>query len=73
MPIKNPRINVTFEESTVEFLTDFAKQEDKSVSSLVNKLILEALGHREDVALSAIAEIRDVQDIKKIKHEDAWK
>lgn len=73
MPTKNPRVNVTFEESTVEFLTDLAKQEDKSVSSLLKELILEALERREDVALSAIAEIRDVQHTKKIKHEDAWK
>ena len=73
MPTKNPRVNVTFEESTVEFLTDLAKQEDKSVSSLVKELILEALERREDVALSAIAEIRDVQHTKKIKHDDAWK
>ena len=73
MPTRNPRVNVTFEESTVEFLTDLAKQEDKSVSSLVKELILEALERREDVALSAIAEIRDAQHTKKIKHEDAWK
>ena len=30
-----------------------------------------ALERREDIALSAIAEIRDVQHTKKIKHDDA--
>lgn len=73
MPTKNPRVNVTFEEATAEFLTELAKQEDKSVSSLVKELIIEALERREDLALSAIAEIRDVQHTKKIGHKDAWK
>jgi predicted DNA-binding protein len=73
MPTKNPRVNVTFEETTAEFLTELAEQENKSISSLVKELILEALERREDIALSAIAEIRDIQHAKKTKHDDVWK
>ena len=44
-----------------------------SVSSLTKELILEALERREDMALSAIAELRDKPKVKKVKHDDAWK
>ena len=71
--MKNPQINVTFEEDTVNLLGSLAKQESKTVSDLVKELILEALSRREDIVLSAIAEVRDTQDTKKVSHEDAWK
>ena len=73
MSMKNPRINVTFEEDTADLLSVLAKQEEKTVSNLVKELILEALSRREDMVLSAIAESRDTQHAKKIDHEDAWK
>lgn len=73
MPTKNPRINITFEEASAELLIQMAKQENKSVSSLAKELILEALEHREDVVLSSIAHGRDIEDEKKIEHDDAWK
>jgi hypothetical protein len=72
MPTKNPRINITFEEKTAVLLAGLAKQEHKSLSSLAKELILEALERREDMALSAVAKARDVENIKKVKHEDAW-
>ena len=72
MPTKNPRINITFEEATASLLTSLAKNEHKSVSSLAKELILEALERREDMVLSSIAKLRDTQNIKRIKHDDAW-
>jgi len=44
-----------------------------SVSSLAKELILEALERSEDMVLSAIAEIRDIENTKRIKYTDAWK
>ena len=73
MPTKNPRINITFEETAAELLTTMAKQENKSVSSMAKELILEALERREDVVLSAIAQVRDIESAKKVKHDDVWK
>ena len=73
MPTKNPRINITFEESTAGLLYDLARQENKSVSGLAKELIMDALERREDMFLSAIAEARDRDGAKKVKHEDVWK
>ena len=73
MPTRNPRINITFEQEAAKLLSDLAKQENKSISSLSKELILEALEYREDLALSSLAKIRDTKKAKRIKHEDAWK
>lgn len=73
MPTKNPRVNITFEEPAAALLASLAEQEHKSVSSIAKALILEALERREDIALSAIAKIRDTKKAKKISHRDAWK
>jgi hypothetical protein len=73
MPTKNPRINITLEESTAGYLSNLAKHENKSISSLAKELVLEALERREDMAFSAISEMRDTAKAKRIKHTDAWK
>ena len=73
MSTKHPRINITFEEATVALLSELALQENKSVSGLTKELVLEALERREDMFLSAIAEVRDRVISKKVKHNDAWK
>lgn len=73
MPTKNPRINITFEEATARLLVSLATHEHKSVSGLAKELILEALNRREDMMLSALAEIRDHDDVKRVSHENAWK
>jgi predicted DNA-binding protein len=73
MPTKNPRINVTFEESTIALLSSLAHQEHKSVASLVRELALEALEMREDYYLSKVAEKSDIHGAKTYSHEDAWK
>lgn len=73
MPTKNPRLNITVEPDMADILSSLATEEKKSVSNIINELILEALDRREDMALSAIADSRTKKKFKRIKHEDAWK
>lgn len=73
MPTINPRINITLEKTLASVLEEQAKLEHKSVASVAKELILEALERREDMALSAIAEIRDKRNSKRKKHSDVWK
>jgi hypothetical protein len=73
MTTKNPRINVTFEETTAGLISVLAHQEHKSISGLVRELALEALEMREDFYLSKIAKELDVKGAKTYGHEDAWK
>jgi len=73
MTTKNPRINVTFEETTAGFLSMLARQEHKSVASLVRELTLESLERREDFYLSKLAEKIDIKGAKTYSHEEAWK
>ncbi len=73
MPTKNPTINITLEESIADLLASLARHEHKSISSLAKELVLEALERREDMSLSAIAELRDILKAKRVKHDDAWK
>ncbi|WP_341747783.1 DUF6290 family protein [Candidatus Tisiphia endosymbiont of Dascillus cervinus] len=73
MATKNPRINVTFEETTADLLSYLAHQERKSVASLVRELALEALEMREDFYLSKVAEKLDKDGVKTYSHDDAWK
>lgn len=72
MPTKNPRINITLEEATAGLLASLAEHEHKSISGLAKELLIEALERREDIALSAIAKIRDLQKAKRVTHNDAW-
>ncbi len=73
MPTKNPRINITFEEVTASLLAHLAKQENKSVASLVRELTLEALERREDLYLSKVAAKLDKENTKTYSHDVAWK
>jgi len=73
MTTKNPRINVTFEEQTIEFFTSIAKVEHKSLSRVVKELAIEALERREDMYLSKLATKLDTPNAKYHSHEDAWK
>ena len=73
MSNKNPQINITFEEETTHLLNNLAKQEEKTLSTFVKELILEALDRREDMILSKIAEDRDTQHAKTVDHDDVWK
>lgn len=73
MPTKNPRVNITFDKKTAVILASLSAQEHKSVASLAKELILDALERREDLALSALAEIRDTKNAETMEHEDVWK
>lgn len=72
MPTSNPRINVTFEPALAALLASLARQENKSVSALAKELVIEALERREDMALSAIANLRDKAQQKLVSHDEAW-
>ena len=73
MTNRNPRINVTFEQSTVGILAEIAKGEHRSVSSLIKQLTHEALELREDMYFSKLAEKLDKSSAKRYSHEEAWK
>jgi hypothetical protein len=73
MVTKNPRINVTFEQTSAGLLAHLAAQEQKSLSSLVRELALEALEMREDAYLSKIAASLDHEKTKLYEHHEAWK
>lgn len=70
---RNPRINVTFEESTAGLLSVLAEAENKSLSNIVRDLTLEALELREDLYLSKVAQKLDQDNAKTYSHEEAWK
>ncbi len=72
MSFKNPRINVTFEETTADFLSYLAKQEHTSVAGLVRELTLDALEMREDLYLSKMAKNLDKKGAKTRGHDEAW-
>ena len=70
---RNPRINVTFEESTAGLLSLIAHSEQKSLSNIVRDLTLEALELREDLYLSQVAQKLDCDNVKTYSHDEAWK
>lgn len=74
MPTKNPRVNITLEDSSMEYLDKLAKEQNKSVAGLAKELILEALDRYEDQSLSDIAEEREEEPtVNRVSHDDAWK
>lgn len=72
MPTKKTRINITLEEQTAHILTDLAKKNDQPTAGVAKELILEALEKREDIALSKLAQSRDIATAARIEHKDAW-
>ena len=64
---------MTLAPETVTLLNDMAQKEHQSVASLVKALMLEAIEHREDLALSAVASMRMQESQATVKHSDAWK
>lgn len=73
MPTLKSRVNLTLAPETVALLNDTAQKEHQSVASLVKTLMLEAIEHREDLALSTMASIRMQENQATVKHSDAWK
>lgn len=75
MPTKNPRVNITIDQSTANILSTLALKECKSIAALSKELMLDALELREDMYLSDLAQRREQIDLDKSKlnHHDAWK
>jgi predicted DNA-binding protein len=73
MATKKTRINITCEKETIHLLTELAKKQDRSTAGFAKELILEALEKREDVALSKLAQIRDIATATRVAHNIAWK
>jgi hypothetical protein len=72
MPLKNPRINVTFDPAVIQALQAIALHEHKSMASMVRELAIEALERREDLFLSNLAEERDLPGTPFVSHDQAW-
>ena len=72
MATKKPRINITCEQETMHLLTNLAKKQDQSTAGFAKALILEALEKREDIALSKLAQIRDISTATRIAHKSVW-
>ena len=73
MATSNPRTNFTLEAPLMKEINYLAEQEKKSISKIVRELVIEGLEKREDRYLSSIADERDANSKKRIKHADAWK
>lgn len=77
MPTKNPRVNVTFNESDAEVLQLICKKKNISMSGLVRKVIQDWLEDYEDMLLARRAEEAEKRWIegggKTISHEELWK
>jgi hypothetical protein len=54
-------------------LSILARKRHESVSHLIGNIILETLERHEDKYFSALAEELDVNGIKTISHDKAWK
>ncbi|APR98942.1 hypothetical protein [Wolbachia endosymbiont of Folsomia candida] len=69
--MEHARINVTFNPETSQHLTELAKVTNLSVQELAEKLMQEAIAfEEEDIALSKIANERDVPGAKMIRSGD---
>jgi hypothetical protein len=73
MSTKKTRINITCEKEIMSLLAEMAKDQERSTAGFAKELILEALEMREDIALSKLAEIRDIATAGRIPHDIAWK
>lgn len=73
MSVKTTEISIPLETPTIDLLVNLAKQEHKSLEIFAKELILDALELREDLSLSAIAELRDQEGVKQVSHDDAWR
>ena len=72
MPTQKPRLSLTLASETISLLGGLAEQVQQSAAGLARDLILEGLEHREDVALTRLAELRCIEGRATVKHSDAW-
>lgn len=73
MTTKNPRINITFNQETVDTLSFFAEKERTSIAGVTKALVLQALELKEDMALCKIAHELDIEGAETISQEEIWK
>jgi uncharacterized protein (DUF1778 family) len=73
MATENPRIQVMIDAETNSLLTNFAAQQNRSISATAADLIREALELHEDILLSKHADDRFARTTEWVGHDDAWK
>lgn len=75
MTSKNPRVNVSLEADTYHMLNHLASEHHRSLSSMAQELILEALELREDRYLCELADEseRKSKGKARIPAEKVWK
>lgn len=73
MPTTNPRINVTFDQETVDIFSHLANKGNTSLSNIVKQLALESLELQEDYHLYKLATKLDTPNAKFYSSEEAWK
>jgi hypothetical protein len=74
MPTVNPRVNLVIGPKLYNIISDMARNEGLSLSSMARELIMEAMELREDAALSHLAEIREKSFLphKALSHDQTW-
>lgn len=73
MPTEHPRIHVQCNPGVFDSINEIAAEEGRSLSSIAQELMIEALERREDYYFSRLAEERESKPFKKISHEAAWR
>lgn len=73
MATKNPRVNVTLDETLHGMLAMFARSGKKSISVAAKEMIELGLELQEDKYFSALSEARMAKNRKLYSHEDVWK
>ncbi len=74
MPTKNPRVNVVLSPRIYGDVQTLSEARGRSMSSIVEDLVREALEIQEDIALAALADERK-KSLKKselVSHKKAW-
>ncbi len=71
--MKNPRINITLDQVTIDNMAKIASKKHVKIASLAREFILDSIEKEEDLALSAMADKLDNDNEESISHEDAWK
>jgi len=74
MPTKNPRINISVDQSLYGFMQGLAEETGLSMSMLARDLIREALELREDSLLAVFAEKREesFDPSTALSHKQVW-
>jgi predicted DNA-binding protein len=68
----NMRVNVTFDDDTLERLTTLAKAHRKSLSAITREFVVRGIQDEEDRGLSTLAKQRYEKEQKWISHDEFW-